>query len=315
MNSESVFRELKKVMSQRNMSPQTYASYCAGWKTACWYFSQQEHLRDHPKNISKEDIIEFLAWAGQERGISKELQCFWAMRFYYLEIPPQQPHKFDGIKKPKKERRLPDVIPHEYIKLAFGRLTNDTERAAIGLFYSTGIRLTELCKIERANISPERKTILIRRGKGGKDKTVPLRDSIVPLLIEHWKSLPERKRFSKYLFPGEKPFHYISPDTIYRITVKLDGYLREELQKANIPIKSIHFHPHVFRHSFATWLLEQGVDLRIIQEMLGHANVKTTEIYTHVSARLINQQPDPMADITRLTPKYENVVPFKLTGT
>ena len=82
MNSESIFMELKTVIDQRNLSPQTYESYRAGWKTACWYFSQLEHLRDHPKNISKQDIIEFLAWVGKERSISKELQCFWAMRFW-----------------------------------------------------------------------------------------------------------------------------------------------------------------------------------------------------------------------------------------
>jgi integrase/recombinase XerD len=315
MNSESIFRELKTVIDQRHLSPQTYESYRAGWKTACWYFSQPEHLRDHPKNISKQDIITFLAWVGNERGVSKELQCFWAMRFYYLEIPPQEPHKFDGIKKPKVERRLPEVIPHEFIKLAFNRITNPTEGAVVGIFYSTGIRLTELCKIERLNISKERKTITIRKGKGGKDKVVPLRDSIIPLLYEHWKYLPEKKRFSKYLFPGEKPFHYISPDTIYRITTKLDDYLREELEKAHHPIQLVHFHPHAFRHSFATYLLEKGVDLRIIQEMLGHANVKTTEIYTHVSSRLIGMQPDPMADMFEKEVKSNNVYPFRQTGT
>jgi site-specific recombinase XerD len=315
MKSESIFIELKTLIEQRNLSPQTYDSYRAGWKTACWYFSQSEHLRDHPQNINKEDIITFLAWVGHERGISKELQCFWAMRFYYLEVPPRQPHKFDGIKKPKVKRKLPEVIPHEYIKLAFNRITNWTEKAVIGVFYSTGIRLTELCKIERGNICKERKIITIRRGKGGKDKIVPLRDSIIPLLYEHWKSLPERKRFSKYLFPGEKVGHYISPDTIYRITTKLDDYLREELQKINYPIQSIHFHPHVFRHSYATYLLEQRVDIRIIQEMLGHANVKTTEIYTHVSNYLINQQPDPMAEIVQPEKSISKFYEFRKTGT
>jgi site-specific recombinase XerD len=310
MKSESIFRELKALIEQRHLSPQTYNSYHAGWKTACWYFSQTEHLRDHPKNVSKEDIITFFAWVGRERGVSKELQCFWAMRFYYIGVAGQ-PHKFDGIKKPKLERKLPSVIPHEYIKLAFNRITNCTEKAVVGLFYSTGIRLSELCKIERANISPERKIIIIRRGKGGKDKVVPLRDSIAPLLINHWKSLPERKRFSKYLFPGEKPFHYISPDTIYQITTKLDGYLRNELIKVGYPLQSIHFHPHIFRHSFATYLLEQGTDIRIIQEMLGHANVKTTEIYTHVSNKLILKQPDPMADILCKEEMMSNVYKMK----
>ena len=73
MNSEGIFRELKTIIDQRHLSPQTYESYRAGWKTACWYFSQPEHLRDHPKNISKQDIIEFLAWVGIERGVSKLL--------------------------------------------------------------------------------------------------------------------------------------------------------------------------------------------------------------------------------------------------
>jgi integrase/recombinase XerD len=297
VKSESIVSKLKEIVVQQNKSLKTFDSYYAGYKTFCRHFSQKEHYRDHPQNVNKNDIVEFLAWVKTEKGISKELQCFWALHFIFKYVEPQ-PHKMDGILIPKKERKFPDIIPFEQVKESFLKITNPTDRAVIAVFCSTGIRREELCKIERNNISKERLSILIRRGKGGKDKLVALEPFIIPLLVEHWRSLSAKKRTSKYLFPGENPQNYISPNTVYRI-------VRNNMK----------FHPHMLRHCFATRLLEQGTDIRIIQEMLGHAHVTTTEIYTHVTMGLKQRQNNPMREILSVEKsKPTNIIPFRKTG-
>ena len=297
MDSESIFRKMKEVIIQRNLSLKTFDSYGSGVKTLCFYF-RNENYRDHIKNINKEDIVRFLAWVRVNYTLAKELQCFWTLCFIYKYVE-YQPHKMDGIIKPKFISKIPDIVPTETIAERFLRIKNPTIKAVVGLFGSTGIRREELCKIERSNIDGKNMTILIRRGKGGKDHVVPLDADVANMLVTHWKSLSARKRMSPYLFPGERIGHYISPNTIFKMVKKSMGV-----------------HPHMLRHCFATELLENGTDIRIVQEMLNHASITTTQRYTHVMMNLKRKQGNMIGRIlAKEAEKPLNIIPFRKTGT
>jgi integrase/recombinase XerD len=280
------------LIEQRNLSLQTYNSYASGIKTFCQYFPNVHH----PTHLSKNDLIEFLSWVGANRSLSKELQCFWSLRFLYENIE-DQPHKMDDIKKPKLIHKIPEIKSHEEVIALFNKIKDSHERAIIGLFYSTGIRIGSLCKIERHNIDSTRKTLLIRKGKGGKDIALPLNDYVIELLKEHWRMLPESHRLKsqKWLFPGDNPNNYISDSTVWRIVHRTMG-----------------MNPHKLRHCLGTYLHENGVNLKAIADFLGHSSTRTTEIYLHTSMKLKKELPNPFDELNN-TPL--NIIVFKKTGT
>ncbi len=289
MNSDRVFRELKIATTSRNYSNQTYVSYRASLKFFCDYFSG----KDHPQNISSKEIIEFLAWIHDERGICQERACFWALRFWYLEVE-RQPHKFDHIKRPKVQRKIKIPPPHEHIMQRIEAIKCPHQKAIVATFYTTGIRLMELCKIERANIDRERLTMVLRRCKGGRDKIVVLSPEIIPYLENHWRGLNTIQRTSRYLFPGINPNHYMSDTTAYRAV------------KDNLDIN-----PHLLRHAYITYLHEKGVSIEAIRDMVDHRSITTTQIYTHTSVAMKRGLPNPLDEKKQIR---SNIYPLK-TGT
>ncbi|MCK9428690.1 MAG: tyrosine-type recombinase/integrase [Candidatus Omnitrophica bacterium] len=280
MDIKRILNDLKTIIEQRHLSPQTDDSYASGLKTFCQYFPEVHH----PTHVSKEQIIRFLAWVGVNCSLSKELQCFWALHFLYENIEGQ-PHKMDGVKKPKIVHKIPQVKSHQEVMEAFNKITNPHEKAIVGMFYSTGIRIGELCKIERHNIDPVRKTLLICQGKGGKDNLVPLNNYTINLLIRHWEALPttHRQKTQRWLFVGENPNNYISKATVRRIVRR-----------------TLDVNPHLLRHCLGTYLHEKGVPLKAIADLFQHSSTRTTEIYTHTSMEYKRRLPNPMDEMKLL---------------
>ena len=233
-------------------------------------------MKDHPQNINSREIVEFLAWINETRGICQERSCFWALYFWYVNIE-KQPHKFDGIRCPKIQRKIQEVPTHKHIMDRFEKIRDVHDRAIVATFYSTGIRLMELCEIERRNVSRENLSITLHLCKGGKDRIVVIPQELVPILEAHWCKLSQRQKTSDYLFPGINPENHISDTTAYRAV------------KRNIGTKT-----HLLRHAYATYLHENGSTLKAIGDILGHSSTKTTEIYTHTSLQLKRQQPNPL---------------------
>lgn len=289
MDSERIFRDLKIETTQRNYSIQTYNSYKASLKIFCDYFNKT----DHPVNINSKAIIEFLAWVNINRGICQERACYWALYFWYVKIE-KQIHKFDNIKCPKIQRKLQIPPTHEYIMQKLEAIKDPHQQAIVATFYTTGIRLMELCKIERLNVDRNNLTILLRHCKGGKDGIVVFPETLIPFLERHWKKLSDIQRTSKYLFPGTNPQNYISDTTTYRAV------------KDNLGIKT-----HLLRHAYATYLHEHGASLESIKEMLRHSHISTTEIYTHTSVLMKKRQPNPFDQLK--TPS--NIYELRRTGT
>ena len=172
------------------------------------------------------------------------------------------------IPRPKKDKKLPIVLSRDEIKLIIKNTYNLKHRTTIALIYGTGIRLGETVNISVRDIDFQRKLIHIRAGKGKKDRIVPLPEFLVKQINQY---LDQYKPI-EFLFEGWGNKQY-SPRSVQSI-------LKKALKAANI---SKNASVHSLRHTFATHSLEDGIDIRLIQEILGHRNIKTTEIYTHIS--------------------------------
>lgn len=189
----------------------------------------------------------------------------------------------DKIHRPKRAKILPNVLSKEEVKAILNAHNNIKHKMMLSLIYSCGLRCGELLALKPVHIDSKRNIVLLKNSKGQKDRIVPLSPFILEMLREYYKLF----RPKIYLFEGQKPGESYSEKS-------LQSVLKQALQKAKInkPVTL-----HWLRHSYATHLLESGTDLRYIQELLGHSSSKTTEIYTHVSTKSIQQIKSPFDDL------------------
>ncbi len=185
----------------------------------------------------------------------------------------------ESIHRPKKEKLLPNVLSKEEIKLILNAHSNIKHKAMLSLIYSCGLRCGELISLRLENVDSKRGLLLIKQSKGKKDRIVPLSLKILELLRIYYIACKPKV----YLFEGQKTSEPYDERSLQNV-------LKQSLEKAKItkPV-SLHW----LRHSYATHLLENGTDLRYIQELLGHNSSKTTEIYTHVSTKHIQNITSP----------------------
>jgi integrase/recombinase XerD len=187
------------------------------------------------------------------------------------------------VYRPKREKLLPNVLGKEEVKRILEAHANLKHKVMLSLIYSCGLRCGELLALKPSHIDSGRNLVLIKNAKGKKDRIVPLSGKILEMLREYYKVYKPKI----YLFEGQsigKPYDARSLQLI----------LKQALHKAGIT-KPVTL--HWLRHSYATHLLESGTDLRYIQELLGHNSSKTTEIYTHVSTKNIQQIKSPFDDL------------------
>jgi len=184
------------------------------------------------------------------------------------------------IERPRKEKKLPKVLSKKEVKKIFDVLSNEKHITELMLAYSCGLRVSEVARMKLNDIDSERMLIIIKQGKGRKDRVTNLSEKMLKQLRVYYKTYKPKK----WLFEGQKNGEHISSRSLQKV-------FNVAVKKAKIN-KDVTFHS--LRHSFATHLLESGVDLRYIQELLGHSSSKTTEIYTHVSKKSIQGIPNPL---------------------
>ena len=189
----------------------------------------------------------------------------------------------DLIHRPKREKLLPNVLSKDEVKKILMSLRNVKHRMMLSLIYSCGLRRSELLNLKPNDIDSNRNIIIIRQSKGKKDRIVPLSDKILLMLREYYKSYKPKV----WLFEGQHEYEQYDERSLASV-------LKSALQKSGIT-KPVTL--HWLRHSYATHLLENGTDLRYIQELLGHNSSKTTEIYTHVSTRNIQKIKSPFDEL------------------
>lgn len=253
----------------RGLSPRTVKAYTF-W--AAKFFGEVRS----PELATEADIKGFLA-RELERGLSPQSLNLIraALRFYFQEVVGRD---FRRVKTPKAEKKLPVVLSREEVKALLGALESHRHRLLASLLYATGLRVSECAALKVADLDLPERVGWVRRGKGGKDRLFILPESLRGPLGRHLK-----RHDSPWLFPGHGGNH-IHPSAIQKT-------ISAAAKEAGIP-KPVT--PHTLRHSFATHLLEAGTDIRKIQELLGHANLSTTQRYTQVSAEELKKVRSPL---------------------
>lgn len=184
---------------------------------------------------------------------------------------------------PKKDRKLPNVLSKEEVQKIVKASDNEKHRMMLMLIYTCGLRRSELLNLKPEHIDSKRKILNIKNAKGRKDRITPLPEKIIAYLRTYYKNY----RPKVYLFEGQFPGERYSDRSINLV-------FKAAVEKAKIKKPAT---LHWLRHSYATHLLEAGTDLRYIQELLGHSSSRTTEIYTHVSTRKIQEIKSPIEDL------------------
>lgn len=231
-----------------------------------------------PEDIKEEDVKEFLADRMTEKASSSIILFLSAVKYAYSNILGRDPTV--RIKRPRKERRLPTVLTKEEVKKLIDAAGSAKSKLIISLMYACGLRVSELTGLSVDNFNFEEKIGHVRQAKGRKDRIFNIPASLHNQLENY--AGKQKAAENQFLFTGPKG--KLSERNIQKI-VSNTG------KKAGLN-KSVHC--HTLRHSFATHLLESGTDIRKIQELLGHADLSTTQIYTHISTEELKKIKSPI---------------------
>jgi len=279
------YETIRREMRLRNYSHKTIKSYLSCLRNFVKYFHPK-----HPRGISNDEIKKYLIYLIEEKKwqASTINQLFNAIRFLYVELY-KIPFIIESIPRPKKQKKLPDILSQEEVIDIFNSINNLKHKTLLMLIYSAGLRVGEAVRIKIGDIDSIRKLIHIRQAKGKKDRYTLLSDSVLEMLRKYYKQYKPKD----YLFEGSNGRSHLAERSIQNV-------YHRAIEIAKIKKKVT---VHSLRHSFATHLLESGIDLRYIQELLGHSSSKTTEIYTHVSKKSISEIINPLDKALKLKTK------------
>ena len=265
-----------ELLERKRYSPSTIKTYRA-------YFSDfmEYHKGRNIDRLKVADINKYILYLVNEKKISVSQQNMRinAIKFYYEQVKGGQRQYYGGITRAKEYKSLPEVLSRNEVACILACLSNRKHRCMISLIYSAGLRRSELLNLTPKDIISERMLVRIM-GKGRKCRYSLLSEKLLKELREYFKEY----RPQKWLFEGETPGEQYSASALVKI-------LKEAASRAGIKHR---VHVHMLRHSFATHLLEQGTDLRTIQELLGHNDIKTTSIYLHVTSAHKSSIPNPL---------------------
>jgi site-specific recombinase XerD len=255
-----IFEEKLRYKNYSNNSIKLYISYLK-------LFLETEKIKD-PYQVRTQQIVSFLE-KYPYTSCSQQNQYIGALKLFAKYILNKKDIHLSKIERPKSEKKLPKVVDGDLIKTQLQKIENIKHKAILSLTYSVGLRVSEIVNLKIESIDSKRMLIHIKNAKGKKDRIVPLSPTVLNLLREYYIEYKPKE----YLFNGQNSNQY-SIGSCQKIYKK---YIDEN--------SSI----HNLRHSSFTGLLENGTDLRIIQKIAGHSNIKTTEIYTHVSNQILSK--------------------------
>ena len=276
MVTTALRERMRAILRARNYSPRTEETYIA----AVVHYAR--HFGTPPDQLGAEHVIAYQVWLRDQKRASHVLfnQTVCALRFFYGEVL-NQPDVVDRIRYARGERRLPVVLSIEETIELLSSIEHPRYRVLLTTIYATGLRLSEALALRAADIDSKRMVVRVRQGKGKKDRYVPLPPALLKLLREHWR----REHLRDLLFPHlSDPSRPADPTGVQK-------YLQRMVAKAGLAKKVT---PKTLRHCYATHLIEQGTSTRVVQVLLGHSNVHTTETYTHVSPSTLGNVTGPL---------------------
>lgn len=265
--------KMQDFMELKGYSSQTVRNYIQAVAKYCEYY------RKHPNELSSEHITNYLLFLKRERNMSSVSvnQAYSGLKIFYTQVLKRE---WDNtIPRSRRINRLPHVLSREEVSAILEAKTNIKHRVLLKLLYSTGMRVSELCNLKLEDIDSKRMLVRINQGKGKKDRLTILSKHILTELREYYLFYRPRK----WLFEGYYCKQYS--------TRSLQNVFKHAKKKAGITSKCS---CHTLRHSFATHLLEQGVDIFKIKELLGHNSIRSTTIYLHLSSKHIQKIQDPL---------------------
>ncbi|MFA6423691.1 MAG: site-specific tyrosine recombinase/integron integrase [Candidatus Magasanikbacteria bacterium] len=260
MEKGNTFDSLAQDLRIRNYSHKTIKSYIH-YNQQLLYFCKKD-----PRSIESADIKNYLDFLSQKNASSTVSVAYNAIHYYFKEIWHRS--LFFNLKQPKKNKYLPVVLSKQEVAKMLEVVVNKKHHCVISLLYGTGLRVGELVRVRMCDFDFDRMMLRVFQGKGKKDRMV-----ILPIKLKDILENQARiKKANDYLFTNGRG-NRLTEATIQKVVAQV-------AERAGIR-KNVS--PHTLRHSFATHLLENGTDIRYIQELLGHAKLQTTQIYTHVA--------------------------------
>ncbi len=251
----------------RGFSPMTVRNYS-------FFVNKFLEFSNKPaEQLNQDDAKSYLSNLFRDKSKNTIMLAAAALKFFYIEILKKE---FSGVKVPKKEKKLPEVLTKEEVKKLLNCADTKKSRLIISLIYSSGLRVSEIVNLRPQDLNFEESSGWVRKGKGSKDRFFILSESLSSELKEYLK-----KKSNKYVFSKEKPL----------TTRNIQKIVKKVREKSGINKKIT---PHTLRHSYATHLLENGTDIRLIQSLLGHSSLNTTQIYTHVSSDQLKKVKNPL---------------------
>jgi len=263
---------ITKEMALRNYSRRTVDAYTRVisdlYKTT----------KKFPRDLTAQEIKDFL-YKKQQTGLSSQTMALYAnaINFLYTKIYKQL--DFEKLRHPKKTHRLPEILSKQEIELLISQTTNKKHQLMLGLSYAAGLRVSEVVDLRIKDVVLDQMIITIRQGKGRKDRVSVISER----LISDLRALIANRGPNDFVFESERGGKLT--------TTSAQKVFQQCMARAQIK-KPATFHS--LRHSFATHLLENGVDVRYVQELLGHANIRTTQVYTHVTNPALRNIKSPL---------------------
>lgn len=268
-------KRMQEELQRRNYSESTTVCYLRHVAEFAQHFGRS------PAHLGAEEIKQFQLYLVQEKKVAwaTYIQATAALRFLYVKTLGQS-FMAEKIPYPKRPKHLPTVLSQEEIERLLNAVRSLKHRALLMTLYGAGLRVSEACRLTIDDIDSSRMVIHVRQAKGKKDRDVMLSPVLLETLRQYWRG----SRGKPWLFPGYAPDKPITTKAVFLM-------VQSAAARAKIA-KTVS--PHTLRHSFATHLLESGTDLRTIQLLLGHADMRTTIIYLRVSQHHIRKIVSPL---------------------
>lgn len=256
----------------RGLAPKTQEAYVGAVRKLA------AHYHKPPDQVTEEELRQYFLYLTDEKQVSPSTLtiALTGIKFFYQRTLGRDWPTLDLV-RPVREKKLPTVLSVEEVGLILSHVYNPRQRTCLGTLYACGLRLREGTHLQVGDIDSQRHLIHVRHSKGHRDRYVPLPEPCLKRLRDYWHS----HRHPRWLFPG---IHHPGP---FAATVPMSDSSVQKAFKAALRASGVSKPAtvHTLRHSYATHLLESGVNLRVIQAYLGHASPATTAIYTHLTRR------------------------------